>query len=109
MKKTVRNKHRLDSLAEAPRPDEHGAGVAVAEGVLDGRLPGVAGDEVPLVEPGFDLLALQPPGDLLDGRLIGAAMREEDVESDEVGHDSPFGAPSGPPPSAERVARDRVP
>ena len=45
--------------AEAAGADEHGAGGAVGQRGLDGRLPGVAGDQVPLVKPGLDPLAHQ--------------------------------------------------
>ena len=39
----------------------------------------LARDQVPLVEPGLDPLAPQPDGQLLDRRLVGAAVREEHV------------------------------
>jgi hypothetical protein len=65
--------------AEAPRPDEDCARGALDERLLDRLLPGVARDQVPFVEEGLDPVPHQPPGELLDGGLVRAAMREEDL------------------------------
>src|SRR5262249_5975291 len=72
--------------AKAAGPDEDGAGGALVERPLDGRLPRLAWDEIPLVEPRLDSLAAQPPGHFLDRRLVDTVVREKDVEL-EPGHE----------------------
>ena len=65
--------------AQPAGADEHGAGGAVGQRPLHGRLALLARDQVPLVEPGLDPRALEPDGQILDRRLVGAVVREEDV------------------------------
>ena len=55
------------------------AGGALAQGVFEGRLPGLAGNQVPLVEPAGDSLLFQLLGHLLDQGLVGAVMRQKRV------------------------------
>ena len=47
---------------EAPGADYHSTGGALSQGGLDLWHPGGAGDQVPLVEPGLQVLAGQSPG-----------------------------------------------
>jgi len=57
--------------------DEHGAGRAFVQRLLDGWLPAFSRDQVPYIEPRPDLFTPQPDGQLLDRRLVGAVVREE--------------------------------
>ena len=80
---------RISSSCQAPKPPGpmNTAQVgAIGQRGLHGSLTEFAGDQVPLVEPGLDPLAPQPDSQLLDGRLVGGAVREEDVVF-EAGHD----------------------
>ena len=60
--------------SERARPDDHRAGSALAHRLLEGLLPGLAGDEVPLVEERLDSPLLQPPRQFLDPGLVDAAV-----------------------------------
>ena len=89
--------------AEAPGADEHGTGGAIGQGRLDVGLPGRAGDQVPLVEPGLEALPGQAPGQFLDQGLVGGGMRQEDIEASGHGSQSSIGSAasrsrSGHPP-----------
>jgi len=67
------------------RANEDGDGLAVIEGVFEGFLPGLAGDEVPFVEPAFEVVfPLQGSGNRLDGGFVLAVVAEENVVG--VGH-----------------------
>ena len=60
--------------SERARPDDHRAGSALAHRLLEGLLPGLAGDEVPLVKERLDSLLLQPPRQFLDPGLVDVAV-----------------------------------
>ena len=62
-----------------PGPMKTAQAALIDQRLLEGLLPGVARDQLPLVEEGLDPVPLQPPGQLLDGWLVRAAMREEDI------------------------------
>src|SRR6185369_10720729 len=59
--------------------DEHRAGAALVESLLQRLLPGLAGDEVPLVEERLDSRLAQLGGEALDRRLVAAGVAEKDV------------------------------
>ncbi len=66
---------RADSL----RTKEHRTGRASPKGLLQGRLPLFTWHKVPLVEEGLELRSAQTLGQCYDGRLISAAVAEENV------------------------------
>src|SRR5258708_7415821 len=75
---------RRTHLLVVPGPEgvltnDHRARIAAHQRLLDLRLPGLAGDEVPRVEPGGDPRIEQPTGQILDDRLVDRAVREEDI------------------------------
>jgi len=59
--------------------EEHRAGTALIEGLLQRFLPRLAGDEVPFVEERLEILSLKLPGEVFHGRLVGAGVAQEDV------------------------------
>jgi hypothetical protein len=65
--------------AQPVRAKKDHAGSALAQGLFEGRLPGLAGNQVPLVEPAGDSLLFQLLGHLLDQGLVGAVMRQKRV------------------------------
>ncbi len=71
---------------ESPGSEEDGDGAAVFEGLLQGLLPGLAGDQVPLVEKGLETGVAKLARQRLDGRLVGGRVAEEDVVPVGCGH-----------------------
>jgi hypothetical protein len=69
--------------SEPARTDEDGASPARFESLLELFLPGIAGDEMPLVEEDLEPVVAQTPRERLDRRLVGAGVAEEDIV---VGH-----------------------
>ena len=78
--------------AEPPGPmiTAHAAQSARAASIVG--LPGRAGDQVPLVEPGLEVLPGQSPGQFLDQGLVGRGMRQEYVEASGHGSQSSIGS-----------------
>jgi hypothetical protein len=65
--------------SDAAGADEHGATAALVQCLFDLLLPGIAGDQIPFVQPGLDALRAQAMGQRLDGGFVGGIVREEDV------------------------------
>ena len=71
--------------AAVVRADEDRAGAGRGQALRQARLPVGAGYERPDVEPGLEPGTLQPLRDPLDDRLVGAVVRQEDVERAPLG------------------------
>jgi hypothetical protein len=65
--------------AETLGPQEHGAGAARVERLLQRLLPGVTRDKMPLVQERLDSRLPELPGELFHGRLVRVAVAQEDV------------------------------
>src|SRR5204863_9723893 len=72
--------------------EDDGARRTANQGVLDRFLPGLAGHEVPDIQPGLDpILVQEDTGQLFDHRLVGRGVRKENVELG-FWHEIPLGS-----------------
>jgi hypothetical protein len=62
------------------RTDEHHAGEAFMQRVFNRRLPRLTGNQVPLIEPRIQPFATESMRELLHGRLVVTAVRQESVK-----------------------------
>jgi hypothetical protein len=59
---------------QAGRANEHDASGRLLECRLESRLPGGAGDQMPLIEKGANARPFESPGDFLDDLLVCRVM-----------------------------------
>ena len=59
--------------------EEDGDGLALLQGLFQGRRPRRAGDEIPAVHEAGQAVVLEPPADAFDGRIVAGVVAQEDV------------------------------